>query len=139
MARRAGPGQLLLAAVRVAAGVFFVSVSTGKFFDHAQEARDFDSYGVPLADVAVVLVGVVELVGGVLLVLGLFTRPAAAALAAAMVGAIATAGVQEGGWFHLGVAPTMLVLMLLVLWLGPGRPSVDATRASRTSRAAPAA
>jgi len=120
--------DLLLAVVRIAAGVFYVSVGIGKLLDHAQEASHFESYGVPVPDLAVVVVGVVEVVGGVLLVLGLFTRPAAIALAATMVGAIATAGVQEGGSFHLGVAPTLLVLMVLVAWLGPGRPALDRSR-----------
>lgn len=120
--------DLLLAAVRIAAGAFYVSVGIGKFLDHARESSDFASYGVPVPDVAVVLVGVVEVVGGALLVLGLFTRPAAIALAATMVGAIATAGVQEGGSFHLGVAPTLLVLMVLVAWLGPGWPALDRSR-----------
>jgi hypothetical protein len=41
-------------------------------------------------------------------------------------GAIATGGRIDGGAFHLGVAPTLLGVMLLLLWLGPGRPSVDA-------------
>jgi putative oxidoreductase len=132
--RRSGPADFLIAALRVAAGIFFISVSTGKFFDHAREADDFASYGIPLADVVVVLVGLVELVGGALLVVGLLTRPAAAVLAANMVGAIATAGVQEGGSFHLGVAPATLAVMLLLLWHGPGRPSLDASRAARASR-----
>jgi putative oxidoreductase len=122
--------------VRIAAGAFFVSVSTGKFLEHAQESADFASYGVPLADVAVVLVGVTELVGGILLILGWWTRPAAAVLAATMVGAIATAGVQEGGWFHLGVAPAMLLLMLLLVGFGPGRPALDRRRPAVLGRPA---
>jgi hypothetical protein len=48
-----------------------------------------------------------------------------------MVGAIATAGVQEGGWFHLGVAPALLVVMLLLVWLGPGRPALSRRLARR--------
>jgi putative oxidoreductase len=122
--------------VRIAAGAFFVSVSTGKFLEHAQESADVASYGVPLADVAVVLVGVTELVGGILLILGWWTRPAAAVLAATMVGAIATAGVQEGGWFHLGVAPAMLLLMLLLVGFGPGRPALDRRRPAVLGRPA---
>lgn len=112
--------------LRIAAGAFFVSVSTGKFFDHAKEAVDFDRYGVPVPEVAVTLVGVVELLGGLLLILGLLTRPAAAALALTMVGAIATAGRVDGGSFHLGVAPTALVVLVVLLWTGAGRPAFDA-------------
>ncbi len=120
--------------IRVVTGVFFVSVSLGKFFDHAAEAHDFDRYGVPIPSTAVILVGILELAGGVALVVGLGTRLAAAALAADMVGAIATAGRVEGGTFNLGVAPAMLVLMLVILWAGPGAWSVDRVVARRLGR-----
>src|SRR5262249_7177506 len=94
-----GAPAYVTAAIRVVTGAVFVSVSTGKFLDHMQEAIDFKSYGVPVPNAAVYVVGVVELVGGMLLVLGLFTRVAALFLACDMVGAISTAGVMEGGSF----------------------------------------
>jgi putative oxidoreductase len=120
-----GWAAIVVAAIRVAAGIFFVSVSTGKFFDHAQEAVDFDRYGVPAPEASVYFVGVLELTGGLLLVVGLLTRPAAALLALNLIGAIATAGRVEGGSFHLGVAPAALAVMLLLVWVGSGRPAVD--------------
>ena len=91
-----GAGAYATTAVRVVAGAVFVSVSTGKFVDHMQEAMDFKSYGVPIPDTAVYVVGVLELVCGLLLVVGLFTRVGALLLAANMVGAISTVGVMEG-------------------------------------------
>jgi putative oxidoreductase len=126
--------------IRILTGVFIVSVSMGKFFDHASEAHDFDRYGVPIPSTAVIVVGIVELVGGLALILGLGTRIAAAALAANMVGAIATAGRVEGGAFNLGAAPLMLVLMLVLLWAGPGAWSVDriVARHLAAGRASPA-
>ena len=63
--------------------------------------------------------------------MGLGTRIAAAALAADMVGAISTAGRVEGGSFNLGVAPLTLGLMVVVLWAGPGRWSIDQVFAHR--------
>ena len=60
-----------------------------------------------------------------LLVIGLCTRPAAAALALNLVGAIATAGRVDGGTFHLGVGPAMLVAMLFLVWAGSGNLAVD--------------
>ena len=120
-----GAGGYATTAVRVVAGAIFVSVSTGKFVDHMQEAMDFKSYGVPIPDTAVYVVGVLELVCGLLLVVGLFTRVGALLLAANMVGAISTAGVMEGGSFHLGVAPALLVAMLFLLWAGPGALALD--------------
>jgi putative oxidoreductase len=120
-----GAAAYVTTAVRVVSGAIFVAVSTGKFVDHMQEAVDFKSYGIPVPDAAVYVVGVVELVGGLLLVVGLFTRIAALLLAANMVGAIATAGVMEGGSFHLGVAPALLLAMLFLLWAGPGVLALD--------------
>jgi uncharacterized membrane protein YphA (DoxX/SURF4 family) len=67
----------------------------------------------------------VETIGGVMLVLGVFTRWAAAALAADMIGVIATAGRVDGGLLNLGLAPLLLVGMLVLLWTGPGVLSLD--------------
>jgi putative oxidoreductase len=120
-----GTAAYLATAVRVVAGAVFVSVSTGKFLDHTHEAVDFKSYGIPIPDTAVYVVGTLELIGGLLLVLGLFTRVAAFLLAANMVGAISTAGVMEGGSFNLGVAPALLVAMVFLLWAGPGALALD--------------
>jgi len=117
--------------VRIVTGVLFVTFSLGKFVDHAQESADFDHYGIPAPEVATYLVGVLELVCGALLIVGLLTRAAAALLAADMVGAIATAGRVDGGSFHLGVAPTMLVAMLFLVWAGPGRLALDRTLLTR--------
>jgi putative oxidoreductase len=111
--------------VRIVTGALFVSFSLGKFVDHAKESADFDHYGIPAPEVATYLVGTLELVCGALLVVGLLTRPAAALLAANMVGAIATAGRVDGGSFHLGVAPTMLVAMIFLTWAGCGYLAVD--------------
>jgi putative oxidoreductase len=117
--------------VRVLSGALFVSFSLGKFVDHAQESMDFDHYGIPAPEVATYLVGTLELLGGVLLVVGLCTRPAAVLLAANLVGAIATAGRVDGGTFHLGVGPAMLVAMLFLVWAGSGRLALDRRIRSR--------
>src|SRR6187401_3001142 len=106
-----GPVAWLPTIVRVLTGAFFVSTSLGKFFDYAKEVDDFRGFEVPWPEVAVPVVGVVELVGGALLIVGLFVRPVAFVLACDMVGALLTAGRVEGGSFHLVYAPTLLVLM----------------------------
>lgn len=111
--------------VRIVTGVLFVTFSLGKFVDHAQETADFRHYGIPGPEVATYLVGTLELLGGLLLIVGLVTRPAAFLLACNLVGAIATAGRVDGGSFHLGVAPTMLVAMLFLVWAGSGNLALD--------------
>ena len=125
--RTHGAGAWATTVVRVATGVLFVLFSLGKFVDHAQESIDFDHYGIPAPEVATYLVGTLELLGGLLLIVGLFTRPAAALLALNLVGAIATAGRVDGGTFHLGVAPAMLVAMLFLVWAGSGHVAIDRT------------
>jgi putative oxidoreductase len=121
-----GFAAFAVALVRAIAGFLFVSISIGKFADHASEAIDFEHYGVPIPDISVYAVGTIELLCGVLLVIGLLTRPAAALLALTMIGAISTAGRVDGGSFHLGVAPALLAVMALLLWAGSGRPALDA-------------
>ena len=125
--RSHGAGAWATTVVRVVTGVLFVLFSLGKFVDHAQESADFDHYGIPAPEVATYLVGALELLGGLLLIVGLCTRPAAALLALNLVGAIATAGRVDGGTFHLGVAPAMLVAMLFLVWAGAGRVALDRT------------
>ena len=111
--------------IRVVAGAIFLGFSVGKFTRHGAESAALDRYGLPFPDAFTYAVGVVELLGGVLLVLGLGTRIAALALACDMGGAITTAGRVEGGPVHLGLAPALLVMMLLLLWIGPGDRSLD--------------
>jgi putative oxidoreductase len=123
--RTHGAAAWLTTVVRVVTGALFVTFSVGKFADHAQESADFDRYGIPVPEVATYLVGTLELVCGVLLVVGLLTRLAALVLAGNLVGAIATAGRVDGGTFHLGVGPTMLVAMLFLVWAGCGMLALD--------------
>jgi putative oxidoreductase len=129
--RLTGAGAWIPTVVRVLAGAFFVSTGMGKFLDHAKEVHDFRGFEVPWPEVAVPVVGTIEVLGGLLLVIGFLTRPAAFVLALNMVGALATAGRVEGGSFHLVYAPTLLVLMLFVCWAGPGRLALDTSLAAK--------
>ena len=66
-------------------------------------------------------IGVIEVIGGLLLLLGLATRPTALVMAGDMVGAIALSGIKEAETIGYTLAPALLVVMLLLLWAGPGR------------------
>jgi putative oxidoreductase len=68
---------------------------------------------------------VLEILGGSFLLAGFLTRPAAALLAGDMLGAIVTAGRVEGGAINLVLAPAILICMLVLLWIGPGRWALD--------------
>ena len=110
----------VLLAIRLLSGGVFVAFGTGKFVNHASELASFKTYGLPAADVFVVVIGVVEVIGGALLIAGLFTRPAALVLAGDMVGAIVVSGIARGELISLTLAPIELVLMLVLLITGPG-------------------
>ncbi len=117
-----GSGMLML---RLAAGGIFVSFSFGKFLRHSAEVGAFERYDIPLPELTVYLVGTLELGGGIALILGLGVRPVALALAANMAGAIASAGRIDGGAVHLGLAPALLIAMLVPLWRVAGARSLD--------------
>ena len=110
----------LLSVLRIMSGLLLLQHGTTKYLNipvgPMNNAAPFTMGGAA---------GIIELVAGLLLVVGLFTRPVALLLALNLVGAIATAGRIDGGTFHLGVAPAMLVAMLFLVWAGSGRLALD--------------
>jgi hypothetical protein len=48
----------------------FVAFGAGKFVNHASELASFKSYGLPAPGAFVVLIGLIELVGGALVIAG---------------------------------------------------------------------
>lgn len=96
--------------------------------------ESFESMGVPAAQAAAVFSGSVELVGGILLVIGLLTPIVAALVVVVMFGAFlfvhAGSGVfaTDGGWELVAVIALAVVVFALV---GPGRYSVDSLIAGR--------
>jgi putative oxidoreductase len=123
--------------IRWSAGIIFLIFGVGKFANHAAELASFRNYPLPAPGVFVYLVGVVEVVGGLLLVLGLLTRLAAIALAADMVGAIAVSGLGRGEVISLTLAPLLLVAMISLMRLGAGAWSLDPRMAANLSRERP--
>ena len=119
-----------LLALRVISGAVFVVFGVGKFVNHAAELASFKSYGLPVPGLFVIALGVIELVGGALLIFGRFLRSTALVLAGDMVGAIIISGVAKGEIISLTVAPVLLIAMIVQLWaeLAPaglsGRPDL---------------
>lgn len=116
--------------LRVIVGVVFVAHGVDKFADGPPEfAEMLAGLGVPVSLVVAWLVAIAELVGGILLIVGLLTRLATMPLMAIMVGAIALVKVEmgliaeEGAGAELDLA--LLAGLLAVLLLGPGKPSLD--------------
>jgi putative oxidoreductase len=123
VARLADPGRPLWGTLvlRVALAALFIPVGLGKFVNHDAYVERFERWGFGAAagEVAI-LVGIVEVVCGLMLLLGVVPRLAALALAGNMVGALVTAGRIDGGqdiWLPLIL---IAALSVVVVW-GAGR------------------
>jgi putative oxidoreductase len=126
--RRAG---WALSVARWTSGAVFLLFGAGKFVNQASEASSFRAYGLPLPNAFSDTIGVLELFGGVLLAAGLATRAVALLLAGDMVGAIFVSGLLRGETVSLTLAPVLLVAMVVLVALGPGRLSLDASSRAR--------
>jgi putative oxidoreductase len=133
----ATPRQLSLgiALVRIMTGIIFVAHGYQKFFvfglDGATNA--FAQMGVPAPAITAPLVAVVELGGGIALILGLLTRLAALALAIDMVVAVALVRIK-GGFFNPNGAEFEILLCVASVALvvaGAGALSIDEAIARR--------
>jgi len=126
LSRSTSLGLLIL---RVVVGCVFVIHGAQKLFVMGLPgfAGMLTQMGVPLPNVAAVVVALVEFVGGALLVLGLFTRPAAALIAVDMLVAVLKVHLPNGFFLPRGYeyALTQLVVNLALAFLGAGAWSVD--------------
>jgi putative oxidoreductase len=113
-------------ALRLTSGGVFVAFGAAKFVNHVAELASFRSYGLPVPELFVIGIGVIELVGGLLLIMDYLTRPAALALAVDMVGAIIVSGLARGEIISLTLAPAELVAMLVLLLSGRAAPGSGA-------------
>ena len=106
---------------RLVLAVVFVPAGIGKFVNHDDYITRFERWGFgSLSSQISILVGVVEVLGGLLLAFGGAPRPVALVLMANMIGALATAGRVDGGsdiWLPL----VLIVVLALVVALGAGR------------------
>lgn len=119
---------------RISIGVVFIESGWGKLHHLEKVVEFFTSLGIPAAHLQAPFVAGVELVGGLLVLLGLGTRVASVPLIGTMVVAILTA--KRGdihGASDLLFMPEFLFIVLL-LWLiarGAGAVSVDQILAKR--------
>ncbi len=113
---------------RLAIGVVFIQSGWGKLHHLDKVIQFFTSLGIPAPRLQAPFVACVEFVGGILVLIGLFTRLASVPLIGTMVVAILTA--KRGDIHEIGDLLFMpeYLFILLLLWLiiqGPGAVSQD--------------
>ncbi len=128
---RNGVAPWLPLVVRLAAGITLVAVSLSKFTRYDSLVDSFERYGVPAPEVSVYVAGVVELVGGLLFILGLLIRPTAVIVAVQFVVALLTGGRVDTDLYHVGLGGLLLAAAVFLVWSGPGRWSLDERLALR--------
>jgi putative oxidoreductase len=119
----------LLAALRIITGLLFLAHGTVKIFQwpYVEMFKD----GVALASL-MGIGGILEIVGGVLIVLGLFTRPVAFVLAGMMAVAYFMFHAPASVYPIINGGELAILYCFIFLFLaaqGPGSLSVDAKRA----------
>ena len=114
--------------MRIIVGYTFMLTGWGKLTNLAQVTENFVGWGIPFPKILTPFVSGVEFFGGVMLILGLFTRIPAAMLAVVMVVAI-----KSAKWGDVDSLETLLgfeeaTYFAAFMWLaiaGPGDASLD--------------
>jgi putative oxidoreductase len=121
------------ALLRIGAGLLFLQHGLQKMFGLLGGFGGTPGATAPLASLLGVA-GIFELVGGVLLVLGLWTRPVAVVLLGQMLGALLIVHLPRGGWpiQNGGELPLLFGLVFAFLAVaGAGPVSVDSLAGRR--------
>ncbi len=126
----------LLSLLRIVLAFLFIQVGTAKLF--ALPAAVMPGGGTAAVGSLPWVAGVIEVIGGPLILLGLFTRPVAFVLAGEMAVAYFYGHARMGHWFWpvLNMGQTAVIYCFLFLYLsaaGPGPWSLDALLARRRS------
>jgi putative oxidoreductase len=114
--------------MRLVVGYVFMLTGWGKLNNLPQMIQNFTEWGIPFPRILTPFVSGVEFFGGILLILGLFTRIPAAMLAVVMLVAI-----RSAKWENVDSLETLLgfeemTYFAAFLWLaiaGPGAVSLD--------------
>jgi putative oxidoreductase len=128
----------MLLAVRVYWGFQFAQTGWGKLHSLAKITGFFASLNIPVPGLTAPAISLLEFVGGILLVLGLFSRPIAFLLAGNMFVAYWTAdrealasAFSDPSKFYIADPYTFLFASLMVLIFGAGFFAVDTLIAKR--------
>jgi uncharacterized membrane protein YphA (DoxX/SURF4 family) len=122
-------GRLTPTRVAILTGVIFFFAGLVKFVFHHWELHAFRSFGLPWPAAMEIVAGVVEMIGGMLLVARRAMVPVAVVLAVTMIVAIGASGIGHGDVIpSLTLAPALLVAVIYLL--AAARPQTQEQRSS---------
>ena len=125
---------IILFLFRIYWGWQFFLTGKGKLFNHNQVVEFFTSLGIPLPGINAWFVAGVESIGGILLLVGLFSKPVALVLAVNMLVAYISVPEDRSALFGIFKDPEpflsadpffFLLTSILVLAFGAGAISID--------------
>jgi putative oxidoreductase len=109
--------------IRILAGITFIAHGLPKFEDIAGTQSFFGSIGLPPE--LVLLIGLLEVIGGISLIIGVLTRIAAALLIIDMIGAIILVKLSKGFVGGYEFELLLIAISVSLLLTGPGRISIE--------------
>lgn len=121
MRARSAASPIIL--IRLAVGLIFSTQGILKYTDPHMGVLRFARIGFPMPGLTAHFVGAVEIVCGILVLVGLFTRVASLPLLAVILTAIATTKIPElfhpaqGFWFMVSDARTDFAMTMSLLFL----------------------
>lgn len=115
-----------LAVMRVVLGLIFIIAGYGKVFQRGLNVEGFRGMGIPLPELFGPIVSFLELGGGVLLVLGLFTRYLGALFAIEfIVATIVISNISQKGLLGARLEIMILMAAIVLLTNGAGALALD--------------
>jgi putative oxidoreductase len=124
-----------LLVLRIVIGVVFIAHGYQKVFTMglANVAGGFAKMGIPMPQIMGPAIGVLELVGGIAILIGIFTRVFAFLIMCDMIGAMATVHFKNGFFMPTGYefALTLALVSLALVLSGAGQFSADDAIAER--------
>lgn len=118
----------ILLVIRLSIGLIFIQTGWGKLTHLAGTTKFFAELGIPFPHINAIAASTTEFLGGLFLIIGLLTRPAAVGLTVVMIVAIATAQWPEvmsiEGFIRLQEWDYILLLSILTI-TGAGSWSLD--------------